>query len=78
MTVCNTENTTEFRSSIKNTLQNVVEKQNSYRSKNRPRRPEPTPASRLCPPYNISYLSRTLKAVCWLVRMRLRIRILKN
>jgi hypothetical protein len=27
--------------------------------------PEPTPASLLCPPYNISCLSRTVKAVGW-------------
>jgi len=42
-----------------------VEKRNPYQSKNRRRRPEPTPGSRLCPAYNISNLSRTVKAVCW-------------
>jgi len=41
-----------------NTFHNVVEKRNPYQSKNRRRRPEPTPALLLCPPYNISYLSR--------------------
>jgi len=54
---------TESRSSIKNTFHNVVEKRNPYQSKNRRRRPEPTPASLFCPPYNMSYFWRTLKAV---------------
>jgi hypothetical protein len=49
-----------------------VEKRNPYQYKNRRRRPEPTPVSLLCPPYNISCLSRIVKAVCWSVRMRLR------
>jgi hypothetical protein len=66
-----TENTMESRSSIKNTFHNVVEKRNPYKSKNRRRRPEPTSASLLCPPYNMSYLSRTVKAVCLYVRMRI-------
>jgi len=64
-TVFATANTTESRSSMTNTFHNVVEKRNPYEFKNRRRRPEPTPASLLCPPYNISYLSRTVKAVCW-------------
>jgi len=42
-----------------------VEKRNPYQSKNRHRHPEPTPASLLCPPYNTSYLSRAVKALCW-------------
>jgi hypothetical protein len=72
MTVCTTENTIESRSSIKNTFHNVVEKRNPYQSKNRRRRPEPTLASLLSPAYSVSYPSRTLRAVCWEVRMRLR------
>jgi len=56
---------TESRSSITNMFQNVVEKRNPCQSKNRRRRPEPTPTSLLCPAYNISYLSRTVKAVYW-------------
>jgi len=55
----------ESRSSITNTFHNVVEKRNPYQSKNRCRRPEQTPASLLWPPYNISYLTRTVKALCW-------------
>jgi hypothetical protein len=47
------------------TFHRVVEKQNPYQNKNRRRRPDPTPASLLCPPYNISYLSWAAKAVCW-------------
>jgi len=50
MNICITEDTTESRSSIMNTFYNVVEKRNSYQFKNRRRRPEPTPASLLCPP----------------------------
>jgi hypothetical protein len=46
-------------------VSNVVEKRNPYKSKNRRRLPEPTPASLLYPPSNSSYLSRTVKAVCW-------------
>jgi len=64
-TVCNTENATESRNSITNTFRNVVEKRNTYQSKNRRRRPKPTLASLLYPAYNILYLSRTVKAVCW-------------
>jgi hypothetical protein len=44
-TICPTENTTESRSSIMNTSQNVVGKRNTYQSNNRSRLPEPTPAS---------------------------------
>jgi hypothetical protein len=47
-TVFDTENETESRSSLTKTFQNIVEKQNPYQSKNRRRRPEPTPASLLC------------------------------
>jgi len=54
----------ESRSSITNTFHNVVEKRNPYQFKYPRRHPEPTPASLLCPPYNISYLSSTVKAVC--------------
>jgi hypothetical protein len=39
------------------TFHNVVEKRNPYQSKNRFRRPEPTPVSLLCPPYNISIMA---------------------
>jgi len=55
----------ESHSSITNTFHNVVEKRNPYQFKNRRRRPEPTPASPLCPTYNMPYLSRTAKTVCW-------------
>jgi hypothetical protein len=34
-------------------VSHVVEKQNPYQSKHRRRRPEPTPASLLCPPYAV-------------------------
>jgi hypothetical protein len=71
-TVCITENTAESRSSITNTFHILVEKRNAYQSKNRRRRPVPTTASLLYPPYSMSYLSRTVKAVWWYVRMRLR------
>jgi hypothetical protein len=71
-TVCIAESTTESRSAISHTLHNVVEKRNPYKSKNRRRRPEPTLASLLCPAYSISYLSRTVKKVFWLVHIRLR------
>jgi uncharacterized protein len=37
-TVCKDENTTESRSSIKNTFHNVVEKRNPYQYENRRRR----------------------------------------
>jgi hypothetical protein len=63
--VCTAESTTESRSAISNTFHNVVEKRNPYRSINRGRLSEPTPASLSCLPYNTSYLSRTVKAVCW-------------
>jgi len=49
-----------------------MEKRNSHKSKNRRQRPEPTASSLLCPPYNISYVSKRVKAICWQVRMRLR------
>jgi len=55
----------ESHSSITNTSHNAVEKRNPYQSKNRRRRPEPTLGSLLCPANSISYLSRTVKAVCW-------------
>jgi len=42
-----------------------VERRNPYQSKNRRQRPKPTPASLLYPRYNISYLSKTVKALCW-------------
>jgi len=42
-----------------------VVKRNTNQSKNLCRRPEPTPASLLCLPYNISYVSRAVKAVRW-------------
>jgi hypothetical protein len=71
-TLSTAESTTESRSAISHTLHNVVEKRNPYQSKNRRRRPEPTVASFLCPAYSLSYLSRTLNAVCWQVQMRLR------
>jgi hypothetical protein len=63
--VSTAESAKESRSAISNTFHNVVEKRNPYSSKNRCRRPEPTTASLFCPPYNISYLSRTAKAGCW-------------
>jgi hypothetical protein len=44
-TVCTAESKTESRSAISHTLHNIVEKRNPYQSKNRRRRPEPTPAS---------------------------------
>jgi len=43
---------------------NLVEKRNPYQSKNRRRRPKPTPASVSSPVYNTSYLSRTVRATC--------------
>jgi hypothetical protein len=52
--VCTAESTTESRSAISHTFHNVVEKRNPYRSVNRRRLPEPTPASLLSPPYNMS------------------------
>jgi hypothetical protein len=55
----------ESRCSITYTFHNVVEKRNPYKSKNRRRHPEPTPASLLYPMYNMSYVSRSVKAVCW-------------
>jgi len=55
-----------------NMFHHVVEERNPYQSKNRSRRPEPTLASLLCPPYNMSYLSRAVNTVCWQLRMRLR------
>jgi hypothetical protein len=64
-TVCTAESTTESRSAISHTLHGVVEKRNPYQSKNRRQRPELTLASLSCPAYSITYLSRTVKAVCW-------------
>jgi hypothetical protein len=55
-TVFDTENEKESRSSFTNTFQNIVEKPNPSKSKNRCLRPEPTPASLLCTAYNVSYL----------------------
>jgi len=63
--MCTTENTTESRSSITNTFRNDVEKRNPYQYKNRRRRTKPTPASLLWQLYNVLYLSRIVKAVCW-------------
>jgi len=54
ITVSTTENTTESYNSITNTFHNIVDKRNPYKSKNLRWRPEPTPSSLLCPPYNIS------------------------
>jgi hypothetical protein len=64
-TVCTNENATELSSSLKNTFQNVAEMRNPYKYKNRRRRPEPTLASLLYTAYYISYLSKTVKAICW-------------
>jgi hypothetical protein len=44
-TVCTAESTTESRCAVSHTFHNVVEKRNPYRSINRRRLPEPTPAS---------------------------------
>jgi len=63
--VCTTENTTKSRIYITNTFQNYVEKWNIYQCRNRRRRPKPTLASLLFPAYSISYLSMTVKALCW-------------
>jgi hypothetical protein len=71
-TVCTAESTAESRSAISHTFHIVVEKRNPYRSINRRRLPEPTPASLLSPPYNMSYLSRCVMALSWLLRMRVR------
>jgi hypothetical protein len=54
-----------------NTFHNVVEKRNPYQYKYRRQRPEPTPVSFYSPVYNTSYPSRTVKAMCQEVRMRL-------
>jgi hypothetical protein len=71
-TICTAENTTESRSAISHTFHNVVEKRNPYRSINRLRLPEPTPALLLSPPYNMSYLSLCVMALLWLLRMCVR------
>jgi len=61
-TVCATENKTEGRIAVSNTVHNDMWKRNPYQS--RSRRPEPTPASLSSPVYNTSYLSRAVKATC--------------
>jgi hypothetical protein len=71
-TVCTAESTTERRSAISHTFHNVMEKRKPYRSINRRRHPEPTPASLLSSPYSMSYLSRSVMALSWLLRMRAR------
>jgi hypothetical protein len=48
------ENIIQSRSSITNTFQNVVEKQNPYKSRNRRRSTKPTTASVSSPVYIIS------------------------
>jgi len=53
-------------STISNTFGNDIEKRNSYQSK------KSTPTSLLPAGNNMSYVSRTVKAMCWQVRMRLR------
>jgi hypothetical protein len=63
-TVSDIEYTTGSGSAISNTFLNVVEKRNPYQSKNRRRRPEPTPASVSSPVYNTSYQSTKVKAIC--------------
>jgi len=45
-------------------FQNAVEKRNPYQCKKGRRRTEATPASPLCPPYNMPYPSRRVKADC--------------
>jgi hypothetical protein len=52
-TVCTAESTMKSRRAVSHTFHNVVEKRNPYRC----RLPEPTTASLLSPPYNMSYLS---------------------
>jgi len=69
--VCTAENRTESLSATWNTFHNTVVKWNPYGSKNWRRHPEPTPASLLSPSYIIPYLSRTVMAASWLLRMRL-------
>jgi len=64
-TVYTTENTTKSRSSITNTFQNFVEKRNTCQCNNRRRCHKPTMASLLFLAYNISYLSMTVKALCF-------------
>jgi len=49
-----------------------MEKRNTHESQNGRRHPVPTLASLLSPANDISYLSRTVKAVCWQVRICLR------
>jgi hypothetical protein len=63
--ICITENTKESQSAISNTFQNDMEMQNPYQSKSRHRRPEPLPASLPSPVYDTSYLSGTVKAICY-------------
>jgi len=46
-----------------------MEKLNPYKSKNRQQRHEPTPASLFSPAKGVSYLSRTVKALCWQERI---------
>jgi hypothetical protein len=71
-TVCTAESTTESRSAIWHTFHNVAEKRNPSRSINRRRLPEQTPVSLLSPAYSMSYLSRTVVTVAWILRMRAR------
>jgi len=70
--VCSGKNTTESRSVISSAFHNVVDKRNPYRFKNWCLRPVPTPASLLPPAYSMSYLSRAMVAVSWILRMRVR------
>jgi hypothetical protein len=70
--VCTAESTTESRNAFSNTFHNDMERRNPYQSKNRRRLPEPTPASFTSPVYNTSYLSGTVKARRYEVRMRQR------
>jgi hypothetical protein len=71
-TVCTAENIKQSPSATSNTFHNIVVKQNTYGSKNRRRRPEPTPSSLLSPSYNIPYLSRAVMAVSKLLLKRVR------
>jgi hypothetical protein len=71
-TVCTAESTTESRSAISHTFHIVAEKRNPNRSINRRRLPEPMPASLLSPSNKMSYLSRCVMALSWLLRMRAR------
>jgi hypothetical protein len=70
-TVLSSLYTSESRTAISNRFQVNTDKRNSYEHKSQRRRPEPTPASLLSPAY-MSYLSRNVKAVSWLLRIGVR------